>query len=188
MNGLSSDGSTIRDLPSSRGKLALRPKTEELGMKKLIGAATLLAVGGAAVWLVTGDSTVEPANLFPYDDPVAVAAGAALYAQNCASCHGAGLSGAEDWRTPNADGRLPAPPHDESGHTWHHPDIQLFMLTKYGPSELIGNGYESDMPGFDGVLSDEEIVQVLAYIKSTWPDRIISRHDEMNAAVAVQQQ
>ena len=32
-------------------------------------------------------------------------------------------------------------------------------------------GYESDMPAFEGILSDDEIVAVLAYIKSTWPER-----------------
>lgn len=71
-------------------------------------------------------------------------------------------------RLPN--GRLPAPPHDETGHTWHHTDSQLFTIVKFGLG-AISPGYESDMPAFDGALSDERIVEVLDYIKSTWPDR-----------------
>lgn len=71
-------------------------------------------------------------------------------------------------RLPN--GRLPAPPHDDSGHTWHHSDRQLFTIVKYG-LQAIAPGYQSDMPTFEGVLTDAEIGEVLAYIKSTWSDR-----------------
>ena len=67
---------------------------------------------------------------------------------------------------------MPAPPHDETGHTWHHPDEQLFRITKYGVKPpLAPPGYESDMPAFDGVLTDAEIWVVLAYIKSLWPTK-----------------
>jgi mono/diheme cytochrome c family protein len=66
---------------------------------------------------------------------------------------------------------LPAPPHDTSGHTWHHPDGILFRITKEGPAAVVGDGYESDMPGFGDVLSDREIRAVLEFIKSTWPER-----------------
>ena len=65
---------------------------------------------------------------------------------------------------------MPAPPHDASGHTWHHPDDQLFRITKEGVSAIVP-GYASDMPAFEGVLSDEEIRAVLAFIGSTWPER-----------------
>lgn len=33
------------------------------------------------------------------------------------------------------------------------------------------DGFDSGMPGFEAVLSDAEIRDVLEYIKSTWPDR-----------------
>jgi mono/diheme cytochrome c family protein len=76
---------------------------------------------------------------------------------------------------------LPAPPHDETGHTWHHPDDQLFAITKFGPAAVAGlNDYQTDMPVFEGVLSDEEISAALAYIKSTWPAEIRARHDDIN--------
>lgn len=73
-----------------------------------------------------------------------------------------------DERLPN--GRLPAPPHDETGHTWHHSDKQLFTIVKFGLA-AISPGYESDMPAFSGVVTDEQITLVLDYIKSTWPGR-----------------
>ena len=99
-----------------------------------------------------------------------IALGQELYAANCASCHGANLEGQPDWRRRLDTGRMPAPPHDESGHTWHHSDQDLFTTTKLGVGGVVP-GYESDMPAFEGVLTDEEIRAVLAYIKSTWPAR-----------------
>jgi mono/diheme cytochrome c family protein len=124
----------------------------------------------------TGPGLLRP------DDPALVAGGRALYADYCASCHGAALEGADNWRERRADGRLPAPPHDPSGHTWHHNDAQLFAMTKYGVAALVGGDYESDMVGFGDVLSDAEIIAVLSYIKSTWPGRVRARHDQINAA------
>lgn len=104
------------------------------------------------------------------NDPAQMAQGGALYAQYCAACHGANLEGQPNWKERRSDGRLPAPPHDETGHTWHHSDRQLVAITKFGPEALIA-GYESDMPGFAEVLSDAEISAVLAFIKSNWPER-----------------
>ena len=97
--------------------------------------------------------------------------GRAIYAANCASCHGENLEGQPDWKSRLPSGRLPAPPHDASGHTWHHPDGVLIRITREGPAAIVGGGYESDMPGFADVLSDDEIRAVLDFIKSTWPDR-----------------
>jgi mono/diheme cytochrome c family protein len=70
---------------------------------------------------------------------------------------------------------MPAPPHDASGHTWHHADNQLFGIVKHGILAFAPPGYESDMPGFGDRLSDAEIRDILAYIKSTWPDEIGAR-------------
>lgn len=126
-------------------------------------------------------AAADPASgLFPYRDAQAVKQGKALYADYCASCHGAQLQGEENWRERDADGYLPAPPHDVTGHTWHHPDAQLFAITKYGIEELVGNGYKSRMAGYKDNLSDDEILSILAFIKSTWPEEVIARHDQMN--------
>lgn len=102
--------------------------------------------------------------------PDAVALGRTIYAETCASCHGANLEGQPDWKRRLANGRMPAPPHDASGHTWHHSDQDLFLITREGVGGIVP-GYESDMPAFRGILSDDEIRAVLAYIKSTWPEK-----------------
>ncbi len=99
-----------------------------------------------------------------------IATGRDIYAETCASCHGAKLEGQPDWKRRLDNGRMPAPPHDETGHTWHHADKDLFRITKLGVGGVVP-GYESDMPGFGGTLSDAEIAAVLVYIKSTWPER-----------------
>jgi mono/diheme cytochrome c family protein len=101
--------------------------------------------------------------------------GRALYAAHCAACHGADLEGALDWQRRGPDGRFPAPPHDETGHTWHHGDAMLFDYTRRGGQAFLddlGVGFESGMPGFGDVLSDAEIEAILAFIRSTWPERI----------------
>ncbi|WP_320414783.1 cytochrome c [Palleronia sp. THAF1] len=109
-----------------------------------------------------------------------MARGQEVYADNCAACHGANLEGQPNWRAPGADGRLPAPPHNATGHTWHHDGDTLFRLTKYGAGALIGDpDYESNMPIYEDVLTDDEIIAVLSYIKSTWPRDIRDRHDVM---------
>lgn len=108
--------------------------------------------------------------------------GERLYQENCASCHGANLEGQPDWRTRLPNGRLPAPPHDASGHTWHHTDRILTDIVKRGTAAIVGNGYESDMPGFKEVLTDEEITAIIDYIKSTWPDRIRASQESRTLA------
>ena len=104
-----------------------------------------------------------------------MALGQTIYAENCASCHGDRLQGQPNWRERKPDGRLPAPPHDASGHTWHHPDDVLFGIVKEGLAKYAPPGYESDMPAFGGRLSDDRIQAVLAYIKGTWPKDIQTR-------------
>jgi mono/diheme cytochrome c family protein len=102
-------------------------------------------------------------------------AGQNLYAQHCAACHGANLEGQPDWQSPNEDGALPAPPHDATGHTWHHDDALLFEYTKDGGAAALDvrgvTGFNSRMPGFEGTLTDSQIWDILAYIRSTWSTR-----------------
>ncbi|MEK9752652.1 MAG: cytochrome c [Rhodospirillaceae bacterium] len=109
-----------------------------------------------------------------------VALGAKLYAANCATCHGDKLQGEPNWRYKKADGTLPAPPHDASGHTWHHNDQLLFDYTKQGGQALAPEGFKSGMPAFSGTLSDDDIWAVLAFIKSRWPKEILARQNRLN--------
>ena len=148
-------------------------------MKRIaaIGAVLLLVAGGA----VYSVSASDDPGILPYRDAEAVAVGQAVYADQCAACHGAALEGEPNWRERNADGYLPAPPHDETGHTWHHPDELLVAITKHGTEAIVGGDYRSNMAGFGDILSDEEILAVLAYIKSTWPPRVIETHNDINA-------
>ena len=104
--------------------------------------------------------------------PADLQLGAKIYAQHCGACHGMKLEGQANWRQRLPNGRMPAPPHDESGHTWHHPDEVLFGITKYGlVPPYAPKGYLSDMPAFAGTLSDHEIRSVLGYIASHWKSR-----------------
>jgi mono/diheme cytochrome c family protein len=137
--------------------------------KIAVMAAALAAVAvTVSVVLMTG-----PDNPFLVKDGKAaqIAQGHALYGVHCARCHGKNLEGQPNWKTPLSNGRLPAPPHDKTGHTWHHTDDALIGITKLGLKPFAGDNYESDMPAFGAILSDQEIEAILAYIKSTWPKR-----------------
>lgn len=128
--------------------------------------------------LIAGAAQAE--GLLPHGDAGAVARGERIYDALCAACHGADLEGEPDWKTRDAEGYLPAPPHDETGHTWHHSDAVLLDIVRRGTAAVVGQGYRSRMPGYAGTLTDAEMREVLAYIKSTWPDRVIAIHDRIN--------
>lgn len=110
--------------------------------------------------------------------------GRVLYAENCAACHGARLEGQPNWREPDENGVLPAPPHDETGHTWHHDNRLLFDYTKLGGEDALAlrgvTGIASGMPGFSGTLTDADIWDTLAFIRSQWPPRVQAVQDARN--------
>ncbi len=115
-----------------------------------------------------GAVTAKPVG--PAVDPTAewLARGSAVYARECASCHGAYGEGQPNWAVPLADGSLPAPPHDNTGHTWHHSDAELTRIIAEG-----GLWYSatSKMPAFGDKLSGDEVQAVLAHIKTWWGPR-----------------
>jgi mono/diheme cytochrome c family protein len=98
--------------------------------------------------------------------------GATVYAANCAGCHGQSLEGQPNWHHLNAAGRLPAPPLDGTGHGWRHSNAELFHMVKFSVLDQAGPDYKTDMPAFDGTLSDADITAVLGYIHSRWPSGI----------------
>ena len=140
----------------------------------MVKTALTIIFAVATAGLVAAYFTMPPkapglAWIDPHDQDL-VAAGQPIYAEACAECHGDKLQGETgDWRMRKENGTLPAPPHDETGHTWHHADQILFDYTKLGGAGIAPPGFKSGMPPFEGILSDREIVAVLAFIKSTWP-------------------
>ena len=111
--------------------------------------------------VVINQTAVPP---LPRLDREKIRRGERLYQQHCARCHGADLKGSPTWKVSLADGSYPPPPHDDSGHTWHHPDEQLL--------DIIANGgdpaYNSKMPAFKDKLTKDEIVAILEFFKSKW--------------------
>lgn len=157
-----------------------------VGRNRLVGLAGAGAVAaGLAVGLYLWQAESARAPDSPSADwrgvrisadaPALAAKGAPLYREACAACHGADLEGAVNWRQPMADGTLPPPPHDATGHTWHHPDGFLFAYTKFGGQPFMPEGRRSAMPAFGDAYSDEEILAILSYIKSTWPEDVAAR-------------
>jgi mono/diheme cytochrome c family protein len=128
-----------------------------------VGLAVLAwAVGASANQPVVINATAVPP--LPALDPERVTEGAALYAQQCARCHGNALEGTANWKQRLEDSSFPPPPHDNSGHTWHHSDAVLL--------EIITNGgdpaYNSRMPAFKDQLSEAQVVAILEFFKSRW--------------------
>jgi len=134
-----------------------------LGIGLTVGVALLLfwRAPSAGSPVVINNTAVPPV---PTLNPDRVALGATLYANNCAECHGANLEGAPDWKKPLPDGSLPPPPHDRSGHTWHHPDSLLLNIVANGGDPA----FNSKMPAFKDKLSEEEMAAILEFIKSKW--------------------
>lgn len=149
----------------------------------IAGALFLVALAGGAFLMFGGSgSGGDPTGTVGdgANKSAVLALGKKLYAQHCASCHGANLEGEKNWRSRNADGTLKAPPHDATGHTWHHSDDLLFRYTKDGGAKIAGGAFKSAMPGFGAALKDNEIWAILAYIKSRWPQDIRDRQAKIS--------
>jgi mono/diheme cytochrome c family protein len=120
------------------------------------------ACSGANSTPITFEGTAVPGEV--------IARGQQLYTQYCAACHGVdGVGQFPDAPLePDATGRYGAPPHNDSGHTWHHHDQLLLQIVREG-----GMGDPSafyPMPAFGTQLSDEQIVSIIGYIKTLWTD------------------
>ena len=101
--------------------------------------------------------------------PIAAKEGKALYRSYCASCHGRNLQGQPLWQLLDDYAGRRAPAYDESGHTWQHPDEDIFHMSKYGRFASEPADAVSSMPGFKDVLTDDQILAVVAFIKARWP-------------------
>ena len=103
-------------------------------------------------------------------DASRVESGGKVYASNCAECHGAWGEATPDWRRREPDGSFPPPPLNGTAHTWHHPFGILARQIKFGPP---GGG--GKMPPFQGRLTDEEIIDVIAWFQSLWSDDVYAQ-------------
>lgn len=104
-------------------------------------------------------------------DPKRAEAGLAVYEANCLDCHGRdGVGQPGDWRVKRENGLYPPPPLDDSAHAWHHPTHVLRKAIETGSPPGVG-----DMPPWKGRLSDQEIDDVIVYIKSLWSDAVYAR-------------
>jgi mono/diheme cytochrome c family protein len=93
--------------------------------------------------------------------------GGQIFKQNCASCHGDNAEGANDWRKRDAQGKLPAPPLNGTGHAWHHPMRALKQTIYYGTARIGGS-----MPGWKDKLSEAQVDDILAWLQAKWPDEV----------------
>ena len=118
-------------------------------MKQSFTAALLAVFAGAVMPTVVTAAEAMASGTFTEEQ---FERGQVLYERECASCHGVNLEGQVGWRDTKVDGMRLAPPHDKSGHTWHHPDELLYKLTKYGFEAMIGSEYKVSMPIYDGLL------------------------------------
>jgi S-disulfanyl-L-cysteine oxidoreductase SoxD len=140
--------------------------------------ACILTAPAAAAFGYRVLSPSEAAPLLAWKDHDIVARGQVIYAQQCAGCHG--TNGEGQVASVGHAGPL-APPHDRNGHTWQHPDFALVQLTKAGVSTVACMTLdENAMPKFEKALSDREILDVLSYVKSRWPDDVVAFQERAN--------
>lgn len=137
----------------------------------IVGAAVALAGAASYALVIAPHKARQQAN---------VTQGAGVYQANCAGCHGDKLQGQPDWHHLNAAGRLPAPPLDGTGHGFRHSNAELFHMVKFSVLDQAGPGYQTDMPAFDGKLSDDDIKAVLAYIHAQWPAGVQAAQSFLN--------
>lgn len=114
----------------------------------------------SAVWLALIGIVAAPQHFANADDVATVTQGKAVYMRWCAGCHGRRLQGQPLWQLEDQFAGRRAPAHDQTGHTWAHPDDELFAMVREGLPF---------MPAFQLRVTDGQITATIAYIKATWP-------------------
>lgn len=99
-----------------------------------------------------------------YDRNV-LARGERVFLTNCAVCHGNSGEGKTGWQKPAPDGPLLPPPLDDSGRAWCLSSSQMKQFIRQGSP-----AGRSNMPAWQGKLSDQEIDEVATWITSLWSD------------------
>jgi cytochrome c oxidase subunit 2 len=116
---------------------------------RMLGTISVLAPGDYAAWLESGRTAANsPA-----------ARGSELFrAYSCVDCHNAG-------RAPNLQGVFGSRVLLTDGSTVVA-DENYVRESILAPSAKIVSGYQPIMPSFAGLIRDDELIELLAYIKS----------------------
>ncbi len=107
-------------------------------------------------------------------DPKILQQGKTLFLKNCSQCHGDKAQGAAEWRKPGPDGKYLPPPLNGTAHAWHHPTEVLMEIIKEGTLP------DGNMPSWEGKLSESEIMAVISWLQSLWPDKIFKTWQSMD--------
>ena len=134
--------------------------------RRRLGVVATAAVAAVVTWrLVAAPSVREDlppefaGKHTPLDGAEAVAAGARVFRDNCASCHGDDADG----HGPASRGLTPPPANFRGGPVLaQHSDAYLFYRVTTGKPGTA-------MPSFHGALGDTEKWQVIAYLRSLAP-------------------
>lgn len=117
-------------------------------MKRLNGMGAILVGCGSPASAITVNNVVY--------EVAEIEDGRALYAQYCASCHGANGEGQfpDLPLLPDETGRFGAPPHNGNGHTSHHSDDWLIQYIRDGGISQSNPDHYYPMTAFGNQLSD----------------------------------
>lgn len=110
-------------------------------------------------------------------DPQELQQGRQLYLEHCAVCHGANGEGTANWQQRDESGKLLPPPLNGTAHTWHHSVPILFRTINEGTGQLGGS-----MPAWKEKLSEGQILLIINWITSLWPDEIYQVWRERTAS------
>jgi mono/diheme cytochrome c family protein len=133
---------------------------EETMTLRMIAKALILSL--VAMLATTGGNCLA-------EQVVDIVDGKRLYDEYCASCHGEKGIGQDPKRRGGGldENKIPlAPALNGTAHTWHHSPSYLFKYIKKG--SIVGN---SPMPSFGDELNKQEILSIISYFQSLWPEK-----------------
>jgi mono/diheme cytochrome c family protein len=131
-------------------------------LRLIVALCGILAGAAGGLWIGVSRTPAasKPAAPGYHPDKVAVASGKQLYAQYCATCHGAEGKGDGE-----AGAGLPIKPQDLTAGLIMNPlpDHMLHQAIAVGPQSI---GLSNLMPPFSPQLSDRQISDIIVYIRT----------------------